>query len=77
MSDLNHDAFQTTINNFFNLNPCCSCEARMMSYTEVAYRMFTLSLGDNLSELIKLADTVGVLASSQIYFAQHGQCPAE
>ncbi len=42
----------------------------MMPYSEVAYRMFTLSLGDNLSELIKLADTVGVLANSHVSFAQ-------
>ena len=42
----------------------------MMPYSEVAYRMFTLSLGDNLSELIQLANPVGVLANSRVSFAQ-------
>jgi hypothetical protein len=55
----------------FRSTLCGSCEARMLPYTEIAYRMFTLSLGDNLSDLVKLAGAVGVLASSHISFAQN------
>ena len=37
-----------------------SCEARMLGYSDVAYRMFTLSIGDNLSDLVLLSSPVQV-----------------